>query len=94
MEARRTALETVREWRGEIERAVEAGASSPLSEVMSRDDTGHAYLVKVLDVHPCLGKVAGRRLMTGLGLGPRTRIGEMTPVAVGSVVSACRCDRG
>jgi len=94
MDARRTALETVRAWRGEIERAVEAGASLPLPEVMSRDDTGHAYLVKVLDVHPCLGKVAGRRLMAGLGLGPRTRIGEMTPGAVGSVVAACRCAHG
>lgn len=94
MDARRTALETVREWRGEIERAVGAGASSPLAVVLSRGDTGHAYLVKVLDVHPCLGKVAGRRLMAGLGLAPRTRIGEMSPGDVRSVVSACRCDRG
>ncbi len=94
MDARRTALETVREWRAEIERAVGAGATSSLAVVLSRDDTGHAYLVKVLDVHPCLGKVAGRRLMAGLGLAPRTRIGEMAPGDVQSVVSACRCGRG
>ncbi|MFM8826711.1 MAG: hypothetical protein ACKOFT_06500 [Actinomycetota bacterium] len=94
MDARRTALDTVGAWRGEIERAVAAGSSSPLAVVLARSDTGHAYLVKVLDVHPCLGKVAGRRLMAGLGLAPRVRIGEMTAGEVRSVVSACRCSSG
>jgi hypothetical protein len=94
MDARLTALGTVQAWRGEIERAVSAGASMPLSAVLSRGDIAHAYLVKILDVHPCLGKVAGRRLMAGLGLPPRTRIGELVPGATESVVSACRCSRG
>lgn len=94
MDARRTALDTVGAWRGEITRAVEAGATSPLAVVLARSDTGHAYLVKVLDVHPCLGKVKGRRLMAGLGLAPRVRLGELTDGEVRSVASACRCSHG
>ena len=94
MDTRRKALETVREWRGEIERAVGAGASSPLAGVLSREDTGHAYLVKVLDVHPCLGKVAGRRLLDELGIAHQTRLSALTSSQVDAIGRHCRCDRG
>jgi hypothetical protein len=36
------------------------------------------YVVKILDVHPKLGKVAGRRLLADIGVVPFTRVGELT----------------
>ena len=36
------------------------------------------YVVKLLDVSPRLGKVAGRRLMADLGIAPLARVYELT----------------
>ena len=36
------------------------------------------YVVKLLDVSPRLGKVAGRRLMAELGIDPLSRVHELT----------------
>jgi hypothetical protein len=91
MDAREGALAVVRAWRTQIDTAVSAGATASLSSVLSRPDVGHAYVVKVLDVHPCLGKVAGRRLMARVGVGPRVRIGELSPGARAQLESECRC---
>lgn len=51
-------------------------------------------LVKVLDVHPCLGKVAGRRLMDELGIDQSVRVGDLDERAAAGVENACRCNRG
>jgi hypothetical protein len=47
-----------------------------LSEPSSLD--AQVYVVKLLDVYPALGKVAGRRLMAELGIAPLTRVAELT----------------
>ena len=36
------------------------------------------YVVKLLDVSPRLGKVAGRRLMADLGIEPLSRVRDLT----------------
>ena len=38
------------------------------------------YVVKLLDVSPRLGKVAGRRLMADLSISPLSRVHELTEV--------------
>ena len=38
------------------------------------------YVVKILDVSPRLGKVAGRRLMADLSIAPLSRVHELTEV--------------
>ncbi len=35
-------------------------------------------MVKILDVHPRLGKVAGRRLLADIGVAPLARIADLT----------------
>lgn len=37
------------------------------------------YLVKLLDVFPGLGKVAGRRLMADLGIAPLAKVADLSP---------------
>lgn len=41
------------------------------------DPAAQCYVVKLLDVMPGLGKVAGRRLLTGLGLSPFVRLADL-----------------
>ena len=36
------------------------------------------YVVKLLDVHPKLGKVAGRRLLADIGIQPLARVADLT----------------
>ena len=94
MESPVAPLPTVERWRGEIETARSLSAAGKIREVLEGRGTGHALLVKVLDVHPCLGKVAGRRLMDELGIDQSVRVGELDSRAVAGIESACRCNRG
>ncbi len=93
MEAAKDAVSTVERWRSEIERAVALGAASPLSRVLGADGCGHCYVVKVLDVHPCLGKVKGRRLLDGKGIGHGVRLGELSSAQRELLAAECRCGR-
>jgi hypothetical protein len=85
------AVSTVARWRSEIARAVDLGSSGPLAAVLDAAGCGHCYVVKALDVHPCLGKVKGRRLMAGLGVGPGVRLAELSDAQRGSLAAGCRC---
>ena len=46
------------------------------------------YVVKLLDVHPALGKVSGRRLLADLGVVPFTRVGQLTPEQRNGILAA------
>lgn len=86
--------DTVSGWRGQIRTATELAAAAHLGEVLGRTDVPYPYVVKVLDVHPCLGKVAGRRLLDSLGIDHRTRLSDLTLRQVDAIAGGCRCDRG
>jgi len=46
------------------------------------------YLVKLLDVFPGLGKVAGRRLMADLGFAPLVKVADLTPEQKTTLIAA------
>lgn len=80
MESRTKDLETVSRLRSARVSAVQQANHSNL-EVLSSDCQSleaQVYLVKLLDVYPGLGKVAGRRLMATLGLEPLVRVADLT----------------
>lgn len=71
--------------------AVQKAQSAHLREVLeSSSDSLEAqvYVVKLLDVHPALGKVAGRRLLSVLHVAPFTRVGELLPQQRDSILHA------
>ena len=87
MDTRARDLETIESARCARIALVESARIEPLDAVLSA--TGPAsrtYLVKVLDVVPGLGKVAGRRLMDSLGLDPFITVGELSPEQRSSVL--------
>jgi len=45
--------------------------------------------VKLLDVHPALGKVVGRRLMDTLGLPPFITVAQLSSSQHAAILSAC-----
>lgn len=56
-----------------------------------RDDpfSRHAYLVALTDVHACLGKVAGRRLIASLSLEPLIRVSALTDGNIDAISQCC-----
>lgn len=73
-------LRRVSELRAARERAVNeasTGSIEMLLEVASDDDRGRAYLVKLLDVTPGVGKVAGRRLLASIGIDESSRVADL-----------------
>jgi hypothetical protein len=46
------------------------------------------YVVKLLDVSPSLGKVAGRRLMAELGIAALSRVKDLTTVQRGALIES------
>jgi len=87
-------LEMVQRLRSQIVDAVSVASSGPIDVLLSRTDLPHPYVVKALDVHPCLGKVAGRRLLDELGIPHGTRLGDLTDSQAGAIIHRCRCARG
>lgn len=74
------------------DRAVQLSAAGRLGEVLRNAEGGamrHVYLVKLLDAHPALGKVKGRRFMAGMGLDPFCRVGELTEPQRVAVLREC-----
>jgi hypothetical protein len=82
MESRTTDLETVSRLRSARIAVVEQSRRGNLDALFQLDADSlesQAYVVKLLDVHPRLGKVAGRRLMAEIGIAPLARIADLTP---------------
>lgn len=80
MENRNRDLGTVRDMRSARIAAVNLSSSGELAGVLDSRDrfTGSVYVVKLLDVHPRLGKVAGRRLLAAIGVAPLARVSDLT----------------
>lgn len=76
--ARREAIAAAE--RGDLARVLRAAADEPCSSV---------YVVKLLDVQPGLGKVAGRRLLERLGLDPFTRVIDLSPDHADEILREC-----
>lgn len=93
MELQARTLEVVSGWRRQIREATDASAAAPIGDVLSRTDLAYPYIVKVLDVHPCMGKVAGRRLLDELRIDHRTRLSGLTHSQVDAIGRRCRCAR-
>lgn len=47
------------------------------------------YLVSLTDVHRCLGKVAGRRLIASLSLDPLVRVGDLSDDNIDALSKCC-----
>lgn len=79
MEDRIRDIETMRNLRAAREVAIEASRSGRLAPVLrsGSGDERHVYVVKLLDVHPRLGKVAGRRLLDELGVSHFDRVADL-----------------
>ena len=81
MESTVSDFEMVKSLRNARVTAVEKAQQGHLAHVLSVSEESleaQAYVVKLLDVHPALGKVAGRRLLADLGVVPFTRVGQLT----------------
>jgi hypothetical protein len=65
--------------------------SALLHDIRSDDYAALTYLVALTDVHPCLGKVAGRRLLASLNLDPLVRVIDMTDDNISMLSQACKC---
>lgn len=90
MESRNRDLETVRTLRSARVDAVRRAEAGDVVGLLSTEDpsTGAVYVVKILDVHPQLGKVAGRRLLADIGVAPLARISDLTPDQRDRILSA------
>lgn len=81
METRTKDLETVSRLRTARVAAVSRSRSGDVESVLLSDHSSleaQVYVVKLLDVYPALGKVAGRRLMAELGIAPLARVADLT----------------
>ena len=81
MESTNTDMEVVAQLRTARVAAVLESSRGNVSSVLEAPHDSYeaqVYVVKLLDVSPCLGKVAGRRLMAELGIGPLSRVHELT----------------
>ena len=84
-------LRKVDEVRSSIALAAQLSAAGPLRAVLADARAGESWVVKVLDVHPCTGKVGGRRLLRTLGIAERSRLRELTDAQRESLAGSCSC---
>lgn len=80
MESRTRDLETVSRLRTARIRAVEEASRGEMGSLLqpSNTDVSQVYVVKLFDVHPKFGKVAGRRLLATLNVAPLARVADLT----------------
>jgi hypothetical protein len=81
-------VKNLRSVRVEAVKKAHIGALREVIEVPAESMTAQVYVVKLLDVHPALGKVAGRRLLAELGVEPLTRVGELSAQQRDALLSA------
>jgi hypothetical protein len=81
MEDRVRDLELMSQVRTVRQQAIDDSRAGRLASVFSRSegDERFVYVVKLLDVHPQLGKVAGRKLLSSLGVSSFQCVGDLTP---------------
>ena len=81
MESTNTDMEVVAQLRTARVAAVLESSKGNVSSVLEAPHDSYeaqVYVVKLLDVSPRLGKVAGRRLMAELGIAALARVHELT----------------
>jgi hypothetical protein len=80
MEHRVRDLEMMSQVRSVRDAAIEESRRAMLANVFSRSDGDERfiYVVKLLDVHPQLGKVAGRKLLASLGVSSFHCVGDLS----------------
>lgn len=80
MEDRVRDLEMMSRVRAVRQVAIEDARLGQLASVFSRasGDERFIYVVKLLDVHPQLGKVAGRKLLASLGISSFQCVGDLS----------------
>ena len=91
MESTVSDFEMVKSLRNARVVAVKKAHEGKLAGVLSVSDDSleaQVYVVKLLDVHPALGKVSGRRLLTDLGVVPFTRVGQLTSEQRSGILAA------
>lgn len=92
MESTHRDLQRVAELRAHRVQAVEHSSQAQLRTVFESDNHDNfcaVYVVKLLDVHPRLGKVAGRRLMEVLHLDSFARVGDVSVEIRNVILEAC-----
>lgn len=95
MEQRTRDLEwvsTVRMARMQAVSLVQSGQDSfhdLLTQFRADSYLGRAYVVALTDVHGCLGKVAGRRLMATIGIEPLARVADLTDDQITALSECC-----
>ncbi len=83
MESTFTDMEVVAQLRRARVAAVLESSKGNVASVLEAPQGSYeaqVYVVKLLDVSPRLGKVAGRRLMADLSITPLSRVHELTEV--------------
>ncbi len=91
MESTVSDFEMVKSLRNARVVAVKKAHEGKLAGVLSVSEDSleaQVYVVKLLDVHPALGKVAGRRLLADLGVVPFTRVGQLTSAQRSGILAA------
>jgi hypothetical protein len=81
MESTNTDMEVVAQLRNARVAAVLESSKGNVASVLEAPHDSYeaqVYVVKLLDVSPRLGKVAGRRLMAELGIAALARVHELT----------------
>ena len=92
MEASVRDLEVVAQLRSARRASVNFASSGQLQSLFlfsPNSDECQVYLVKLLDVYPGLGKVAGRRLMADIGIGQFTRVADLSEAQRAAVLQGC-----
>jgi len=91
MESTVSDFEMVKSLRNARVVAVKKAHEGKLAGVLSVSDDSleaQVYVVKLLDVHPALGKVSGRRLLADLGVVQFTRVGQLTSEQRSGILAA------
>jgi hypothetical protein len=90
MEDRVRDLELMSQVRAVRQIAIEDSRAGRLSSVFSRceGDERFIYVVKLLDVHPKLGKVAGRKLLASLEVSSFLCLGDLSPELMQKILAA------
>jgi hypothetical protein len=90
MEDRVRDLELMSQVRAVRQEAVNDARAGRLASVFSRaqGDERFVYVVKLLDVHPKLGKVAGRKLLASLGVSSFQCVGDLSPELMHEILTA------